>query len=60
MVFRFNWFVDGFYHGYQQIDRQITLNASGTELSGAINAARYLANGTKHMDFCGQETSTRI
>lgn len=59
-LFRFNWFVNGFYHGYSQIDRTITLSADGQELSGPINAARYLANGTKHMDFCGEEVSVRI
>jgi hypothetical protein len=60
VVFRFNWFVNGFYHGYNQVDRQVSLSADGSELSGEINAARYLANGQKHMDFCGEEISERI
>jgi len=60
VVFRFNWFVNGFYHGYQQVEREVTLSADGQELSGPINAARYFANGDKYMDFCGEEVSDRI
>lgn len=60
VVFRFNWFVNGLYHGYQQVEREVTLSADGQELSGPINAARYFANGTKYLDFCGAEVSHRI
>lgn len=59
--FRFFWFVNGYYHGYQSIHREgVTLSADGLELSGDIRAARYLANGTKYMEFCGSEVSERL
>lgn len=59
-MFRFNWFVDGVYHGYQEIHRELQLSADGQTLSGPIRAARHFANGAKYMDFCGEETSTRL
>jgi len=60
VLFRFNWFVNGVYHGYQQVEREVTLSTDGLELSGDIQAARYFADGTKYIDFCGAEISDRI
>lgn len=58
---RFNWYVDGVYHGYQLIHRPgVMLSADRNTLSGPVQATRYYANGSKYMDFCGRETATRL
>jgi hypothetical protein len=60
LSFRFNWFVNGVYHGYQQIERTgLLLSTDGQLLSGPVHATRYLADGTRYAEFCGRETAVR-
>lgn len=58
---RFNWYVNGVYHGYQVIHRDdVLLSADGKTLAGPVHATRYFADGSKYADFCGYETATRL
>lgn len=51
---RFNWFVNGFYHGYHQIYfDQIELAADGSTLSATFNASRHFADGSAPIPNCG-------
>jgi len=59
-TFRFNWFVNGFFHGYQVVKREMLMSGDRSTLAGPVRAARYLANGDKYADFCGTETATRL
>lgn len=64
--FRFDWFVDGVYHGYQQIQRQeIFMAADGQTYASTVRAARFQydpATDThfKIADFCGETFGERI
>lgn len=56
---RFDNFVDGVYHGYSTVDRQIVLTGGG-QAYGPVVASRYFADGTLMVEFCGEATSTRL
>ena len=56
---RFDNYVNGVYHGYSTVDRQIVLTGNGLAY-GPVKSARYLANGTRLVEFCGDATSTRL
>lgn len=58
--FRFYWFVNNVYHGYQVVERDIQLDDSGNVAAGPVVSVRYLANGQVFSDQCGIATSTRI
>lgn len=57
---RFNWYVSGIYHGYQQIQRELRLTDHARQADGAITSTRYLADGSPLADFCGHEHGERI
>jgi hypothetical protein len=60
MHLRFDWFVDGVYHGYMTIDREIRLSTDGMQASGPVWAARFDANDNQIAQLCGGADSTRL
>lgn len=57
---RFNWFVNGFYHGYQQIHfDQMELAADGSTLSATFSATRDFLDGTPPIPNCGEVDMVR-
>ena len=63
---RFYWFVNGVYHGYQQVGPQeITLAADGLTYEGVVHAERWVFDPatqthSKALDFCGSQISERF
>jgi hypothetical protein len=58
---RFNWYVDGVYNGYQDIERTgVLLSTDGRQLAGPVHATRYFADGSKYAEFCGSESAVRL
>lgn len=63
--FRFNWYVDGVYHGYQSIERQdITLSRDGRSFQSVVDARRYAHDPVTGEDeliavFCGESWGER-
>lgn len=57
---RFDWYVDGQYHGYQTVDRTITLSADNSAAVGSIQSTRYAANGSVILSVCGDAMSERL
>lgn len=60
MRLRFDWYVDGAYHGYQTVDRRILLSNDGDQASGAVRTVRYGVNGAVVIALCGSAVSTRL
>jgi hypothetical protein len=56
---RFDWYVDGLYHGYQVVERTILLSNDGKRGFGPVRSARYRADGSLMGAVCGEVTSTR-
>ena len=57
---RFDWYVDGVYHGYQTVDRDLTLSPDGLQVTGPVVATRFSAAGVPIAALCGTATSDRI
>jgi len=57
---RFDWYVDGQYHGYQTVDRVISLTSNGNEAVGAVQSTRYAADGSTIVQVCGDAVSDRL
>jgi hypothetical protein len=57
---RFDWFVDGVYHGYMTVDREIQLSTDGLQGSGPVSSTRYTADGTVIAQVCGEAVSSRL
>lgn len=57
---RFDWHVDGLYHGYSIVDRSILLSNDGKQGSGPVRVTRYTADGAIIVAFCGDALSTRL
>ena len=57
---RFEWFVDGAYHGYQTVDRVLQLDDDGEQGTGPVQTTRYAADGSVIVKFCGEATSARL
>lgn len=57
---RFDWYVDGLYHGYQTVDRTILLSNDGKQAFGPVRSTRYKADGSLIMEVCGDAVSTRL
>jgi hypothetical protein len=57
---RIHWFVDGFFHGYQQIhfDR-IKLAADGSSVSSTFSAIRHFVDGRPPIPNCGDVAMVR-
>ena len=60
MDLRFNWYVNGIYHGYQRALVDIGLSDDGLEYLSTVNASRHLANGEQYAALCGQQVSERL
>ena len=57
---RFDWYVDGLYHGYSTVDRTILLSNDGRQASGPVRITRYKSDGALIVAFCGDALSTRL
>lgn len=57
---RFDWYVDGLYHGYSTVDRTILLSNDGKQASGPVRVNRYKADGSAIGALCGDTVSTRV
>jgi hypothetical protein len=57
---RFDWYVDGVYHGYQTVDRDMTLSPDGMQVTGPVAATRFNAAGVPIAALCGTAVSDRI
>jgi hypothetical protein len=58
---RFNWYVNGLYHGYQQIDwANLVLSLGDSVMSGAFTAERRFVNGTPPVPNCGTVSQVRF
>ena len=57
---RFDWYVDGQYHGYSTVDRTIALNDDGDTGVGPVHSTRYAANGSVIIEVCGEAMSERL
>lgn len=57
---RFDWYVDGAYHGYQTVNRVIALSSDGQQAIGAVHSTRYAANGSVIVQVCGAAVSDRL
>ena len=57
---RFDWYVDGAYHGYMIVERQMTLSYDGNQATGPVRSTRYTANGTVIAAVCGTAVSDRL
>lgn len=60
LFLRFDWYVDGAYHGYMTVDRTLTISSDGTQIIGPVQSTRYLANGTQIGAVCGSAVSDRL
>jgi len=57
---RFNWFVNGLYHGYQQIQfDRIELDPDSSSLSGTFSATRNFIDGRPAIPNCGDVVMSR-
>ena len=57
---RFDWFVNGAYHGYQTVDRTAVMSPDGLTFSGPVRSIRYALDASVVIDLCGDATSTRL
>lgn len=57
---RFDWYVDGLYHGYAAVDRTILLSNDGKRAFGPVRVTRYTAAGALIGAVCGDAVSTRM
>lgn len=57
---RFDWYVDGLYHGYSTVDRTILLSNDGNQASGPVRVTRYRTDGSVIGAVCGDVQSTRV
>ena len=60
MQLRFDYFVDGAYHGYGTVDRTILLSSDGSRNGGTVRAVRYRADGSIVAEECGTASGVRI
>lgn len=57
---RFNWFVDGFYHGYQQIHfERIDVATDGNTMTATFTAERHFIDGRPPVPNCGDVVMVR-
>jgi hypothetical protein len=57
---RFDNFVDGVYHGWSTVDREIVLSQRGMLATGPVQSTRYYADGRAFPAVCGNATSTPL
>ena len=57
---RFDWYVDGLYHGYSTVDRTILLSNDGKQAFGPVRVTRYRTDGSIIGEVCGEAVSTRL
>lgn len=57
---RFDWYVDGLYHGYSTVERTILLSNDSRQASGPVRVTRYKTDGSVVGALCGEAVSTRV
>ncbi|MFC5579196.1 hypothetical protein ACFPOA_14375 [Lysobacter niabensis] len=57
---RFDWYVNGLYHGYQVVRRTILLSNDGNQGAGPVQTARFDAAGAMLLQLCGSAVMTRV
>ena len=57
---RFYWFVNGVFHGWNHVTREIDLSPDGRTFEATIRAQRYFVNGDPPVDICGFEHGYRV
>ena len=57
--FRFDWYVNGAYNGYQTVDREMLLSSDGRQLAGPVRSTRYAVDGSTILEVCGNGVSNR-
>lgn len=57
---QFDWYVNGAYHGYQTVDREIDLSGDAMQGTGEIRSTRYAADGSALIELCGTAISDRL
>jgi hypothetical protein len=57
---RFDNYVDGVYHGWSTVDREIVLSQRGMLATGPVTSTRFYADGTAFPSVCGQATATPL
>lgn len=57
---RFDWFVDGAYHGYMTVERDIYLSPGAEYGFGSVRSIRYTAAGAMIAEVCGNAVSQRL
>lgn len=57
---RFDWYVDGLYHGYSTVDRTFLLSNDGRQAFGPVRVTRYKTDGSVIGAVCGEVVSTRV
>lgn len=60
MSLRYDYFVDGVFHGTGTVDRDIRLSADGKTASGPVQSAVQTAAGSVIVELCGDAVSTRL
>lgn len=60
LFLRFDWYVDGAYHGYQTVAREMTLSSDGLQATGQVVSTRYAADGSTVVTVCGAAISDRL
>lgn len=57
--FRFDWYVNGVYNGYQIVEREMLLSNDGQQLAGPVRSTRYATDGSTISEVCGSGVSNR-
>lgn len=57
--FRFDWYVNGVYNGYQVVEREMLLSNDGQQLAGPVRSTRYSTDGSVVLEVCGTGVSNR-
>ncbi len=60
MAMRYDYFVDGMYHGIGTVDRDLHLSANGDTASGPVESLVSAVDGSVIVDVCGDAVSTRL
>lgn len=60
MSLRYDYFVDGVFHGTGTVDRDLRLSADGKTASGPVQSTVLAADGSVVVELCGDAVSTRL
>lgn len=60
MMLRYDYFIDGVFHGTGTVQRDLTLSRDGNTATGPLHAIIHTADGSVYLELCGNATSTRL